>query len=317
MRAPIATTRRFMHGPACAFLLVAILALAGCPRGPGGGGGAYPPLELAGAWLLDGPRLLEPSGLAMVDGVLYTVCDKDDGTIYRIAFGPDTAQLVPHLRFTPPQSGVMDWEGITADPGGTFYLVSERLGRLLQVTADGTASWASPDLRPTARQVGLFQKINAGFEGVTWLGPNHWLGAVEREPRGLVEWRVRADGVHVTATVHEDSPFKDALPLLRLPDYAGLDHDDGRVFALFRNAHLVVRLERDGEGWREVEAWSYRHIETDPRWAYVSQTYGQAEGLVVRGAEVWIVFDNNLGPRQADRRDRRPLLVHARMPRAD
>ncbi len=316
MRAPQATAGTFLRELARPVLLAAALALGGC-RGAPAPGGAYPPLELVEAWLLEGPRLLEPSGLVWLAGALYTVCDKDDGTIYRIELGPGTARLVPHLRFTPPEPGPMDWEGVTADPGGAFYLVSERHGRLLRVSPDGAAAWVTPDLRPGARRVGLFQKGNAGFEGVTWLGPNHWLGAVEREPRGLVEWRLRADGVQVTATVHEDSPFKDALPLLRLPDYAGLDHDDGRLYALFRNAHLVVRLERDGEGWREVEAWSYRHIETDPRWAYASQTYGMAEGLAVRGDDVWLIFDNNLLPRQADRRDRRPLLVHARFPRAD
>ena len=185
------------------------------------------------------------------------------------------------------------------------------------MTRDGHANWASPDLRVEPMKMGLFAKNNAGFEGLAWLGPNHWLGAVEREPRGLVEWRRTGGSIEVTASLQEHSPFSDALPLLRLPDFSGLDTDAGKVYALFRNAHLVVRLERSGGQFKEAEAWSYRHIEADPRWAYKAQTYGQAEGLVVEGRDVFIVFDNNLGARQSDPDDGSSLLVHARIPAAD
>jgi len=188
---------------------------------------------------------------------------------------------------------------------------------VLCVTRDGRATWASPDLRVSSRQSGLFAKNNAGFEGIVWLGPNHWLGAVEREPRGLVEWQGTGNSMTVVATEMNLSPFIDALPLLRLPDYAGLDTDQGRIYALFRSAHLVVRLERSGDQLIEAEAWSYRHIETDPRWAFRSQTYGQAEGLVVNGEDVYLIFDNNLGGRQSNPKDGRPLLVHARFPSAN
>ena len=73
-------------------------------------------------------------------------------------------------------------------------------------------------------------------------------------------------------------------------------------------------MERSAGSFIEAEAWSYRHIETDPRWAYRSQMYGQAEGLVVEGRDVYLIFDNNLGPRASDPKDGRPLLVHARFP---
>lgn len=275
---------------------------------------AIPELELVRAYPVEAPHLLEPSGLTMTDGVLYTVADKVDHTIYRIRLGEETAELSPAIRFTPPDRRTMDWEGITTDRGGSFYLISEQRGRLLQVTSDGTATWASPDLRPAARELGLFAKNNAGFEGLAWLGPNHWLGAAEREPRGLVEWTGIDETVRAEAWLHEDSPYKQALPLLRLPDFSGLHADEGKVYALFRNAHLLIRMEKSDGKWVEKAAWSYRHIETDPRWAYRAQTYGQAEGLVVSGQDVYLIFDNNLGPRMHDSTDRRSLLVHARIP---
>lgn len=294
-----------------------MLALSGClPENAGfpDSRSSIPRLELVRALPVETTGYLEPSGLTRVDGRLFTVADKVDNIIYRVETGPESARMVPHLEFIPPEAGTMDWEGITHDPGGSFYLISERRGRLLRVTLDGTATWATPDLRVKARELGLFKKRNAGFEGVTWLGPNHWLGAAEREPRGLVEFKGTAEGVRSEAWDQTFSPFNEALPILRVPDYSGLCMDGGFVYGLFRNAHLVVRLEKQDGEWRETAAWSYRHIETDPRWAYKSQTYGQAEGLVVDGDTVTIIFDNNIGARQADPRDRRPLLVLARFP---
>ena len=293
-----------------------VLMLCGCPRGLHQGRestGGYRQLELLAALPVDVPGPLEPSGLTEWNGILYTVADKVDDTIYRVEFNADRARLVPAIRFKAPGEG-MDWEGITADAGGSFYLISENHGRALRVTRDGTATWATPDLRKAAAGTGLFAKSNAGFEGIAWLGPNHWLAAVEREPRGLLEWRGNGRSLEITAILQEHSPYSDALPLLRLPDYSGLDTDNGEIYALFRNAHLVVRLERVNGVLKEAEAWSYAHIETDPRWAYRSQTYGQAEGLVVKGRDVYLIFDNNLGGRQADPDDGRPLFVHARLP---
>ena len=293
---------------------ISILA-AGClKRGTDSPVGHYPRLELVAVWPIDSAVPVEPSGLTLAEGRLYTVADKINDTVFRIQFGDETVRLEPAIRFRPPANGNMDWEGLTIDGEGNFYLVSEEFSRVARVTPRGEASWASPLLRAEGRKEGLFAKANAGFEGIAWLGPNHWLGAAEREPRGLVEWRQQGGLFSVMARQMEQSPFADALPLLRLPDYSGLDTDAGQVFALFRNAHLVVRLVRTAEGFTEAEAWSYQHIETDPRWAYRSQTYGQAEGLVVDGQDVWLIFDNNLGGRQSNPDDGRSMLVHARFP---
>lgn len=309
--------------------LAASLLLFGCRREPAGDLPDIPGLEKVLVYALDVPEPMEPSGLVFQNGLLLTVADKIDDTIFRVAFDGDAARLVPHLTFTPPESGPMDWEGLTTDPEGNLYLISERRGRLLRVTPAGEAAWVTPDLREPAAKEGLFAKFNAGFEGVTRLGPGHWLGAVEREPRGLVEWRIdtgplenpegaahlleyAGQQLYLEAFDKRDSAYIKALPLLRLPDYSGLDSVGDRVYALFRNAHLVVELARTPDGWQEIDAWTYRHIETNPQWAYRAQTYGQAEGLAIRGRDVFLIFDNNKGGRQRDPDDRRPMLVHAR-----
>jgi len=311
------------------FVIAVGLLQFGCRRESSGNLPDIPGLEMVLVYALDTPQPMEPSGLVFQNGLLLTVADKINDTVFRVALDGDKARLVPHLTFTPPDPGPMDWEGLSTDPEGNLYLISERRGRLLRVRPSGEAAWITPDLREPAAKEGLFAKFNAGFEGVTRLGPGHWLGAVEREPRGLVEWRVpsgpleNSEGpaqfladegqqVHLEAFDMRDSTYMKALPLLRLPDYSGLEAVGDQVFALFRNAHLVVELTRTPEGWEEIDAWTYRHIETNPRWAYKAQTYGQAEGLAIRGRDVFLIFDNNNGGRQSDPEDRRPMLIHAR-----
>ena len=296
-------------------LLVALLSTTGCRPGlPGNGTKPVDELELVRAWPVEGPNLPEPSGLVMRNGSLFTVADKVDDTVFEVRFEDEVARLVPYLSFTPPSSGAMDWEGIALDHEGVFHLVSETRARLARINLDGTSTWVSPNFREEGREAGLFQKHNAGLEGITSLGPGHWIAAVEREPRGLIEW----DENQTRFITRIESPSMAALPLLRLPDFAGLDADPGGrvLYTLFRNAHLVLRMEKDSGDWRETAAWSYRSLETDPRWAFQAQLHGQAEGLVVDGNEVFLIFDNNRGGRQADPSDRRSLLIHARFPEA-
>ncbi|NDV63448.1 hypothetical protein G0Q06_13365 [Puniceicoccales bacterium CK1056] len=296
-------------------LCLGVCFFTGCrPFGKATTGSIIPDLELVSVYPVESPTLLEPSGMTLHDGRLYAVADKVNNQIFRVELEGNVARLVPHIQFSPPDRRTMDWEGITSDPGGSFYLISEERGRLLRVTADGTAVWITPDLRNKGRSLGLFAKSNAGFEGVAWLGPNHWIGAAEREKRGLVEWSGLDSSLEIEAQLHMESPYKGALPLMRLPDFSGLHADNSNLYALFRNAHLVVQLEKRDGVWEETAAWGFENIETDPRWAYRSQTYGQAEGLVVDGSDVFLILDNNRGGKQSDPADRRPLLIHARIP---
>ncbi len=294
--------------------LLLILGLSGCYRRQEHGKPAVSDLELISVLAVDVPSALEPSGLAEYNGDLYTIADKDNQTIYKVVYDSNQASLVPAIRFNAPRHwGLLDWEGITSDEFGNFYLISEKLGRLFKVSPDGKGDWVSPELRSEARVLGLFTKSNAGFEGIARIGENHFIGAAEREPRGLVEFRINGDSVDCFPTVMEHSPFSNYLNFLRIPDYSGMDTDNGNIYALFRNAHLVVRLQKTDTGYEESEAWSFQHLETDPRWAFIEQTFGQAEGLVVRGKEIFLIMDNNLGGRQSDPGDGRPMFIHARM----
>jgi hypothetical protein len=188
------------------------------------------------------------------------------------------------------------------------------------------ASWLTPSLEDSGHAVGCFQYANANFEGITVLPkevlpkevlprevlPREVLPgkglllAAERQPRGLMELEGDRAVGSIKAWAMPESVYP--LPVGRPPDFADLATTGGQVYALLRNAHLVVRLRRTTRGWAEGEAWSYAATENDERFAYADQKFGMAEGLAFGEDEVFIILDNNGIPRAASAEDRRPLL---------
>jgi hypothetical protein len=111
----------------------------------------------------------------------------------------------------------------------------------------------------------------------------------------------------------DDSSYP-ALPG-RKPDFADLSTVRGQSYVLVRNAHLVMRLSRAGGGWQQGAAWSYAAAENDPRWAYVDQKYGMAEGLAIDDSAIYVVIDNNKIARASAANDLRPTLFVFERPR--
>ncbi|MBT3341803.1 MAG: hypothetical protein HN712_18315 [Gemmatimonadetes bacterium] len=274
-------------------------------------------LELLAALPIKGLENAQPSGLAMADGVLFAVSDKHDHAICRIDITDDAAQLEPFITFNAPWSGTwstrLDFEGLTyAD--GSFYLVSEACLRVLHVNERGGGlEWVTPDVRGAATAAGLLNVKNARLEGIALLAPNHFLLAVEREPRGLIEiWQDEdEDEPHVQAWVTDETRLE--LPEPRAVDFTDLHLDAGGLYALARNADAVTPITWSSGQFEELDVWSFRHVVEDPAYAYENQTYGKAEGLTMDDERVYIVLDNNQQPRLADENDRRPqLLIFAR-----
>jgi hypothetical protein len=100
----------------------------------------------------------------------------------------------------------------------------------------------------------------------------------------------------------------------RDPDFSDLATFEGSVFALERNAHVVVRITRGPGGWSEAERWSFRRTENDPALAYDNATFARAEGLAIDAQRVYVVLDNNQDPRARDPNDKRALLLVFRRP---
>ena len=261
----------------------------------------------------------QPSALLLHEGQLLTVSDKHDDTIFAIERGASTATLRPFIRFEPPtrEAPSLDWEGLSAAPGGGWWLASESRSSVLLVepgdagsgaggTRTGRARWLMPSLQAVGAAKGCFYVPNAGFEGVVFLPPDRLVLAIEREPRALLDLGVgeapaAANVQLMPASVYPAEPG-------RHEDFTDLAHSRGQLYALVRNAHLVVRLEREAGGWREGRAFSFRDAENDPRYRYADRKYGMAEGLALSEREVFIVLDNNGQAREGDGGDRRPLL---------
>ncbi len=266
-------------------------------------------LEAVRVLPVEAPHAVEPSGLYLRDGRLFTICDKTDDTVFEILIEDDLARMVPYLQFNPPLGNApMDFEGITGGPAGSFYLLSETFGRVIQVFPEGRSEWvSSPSLIYSGQQSGYFSEPGAGLEGITRLADGSLLLAIERQPRGLVHFphpgEMEIQQLNATRFVEE-------LPMMRVSDFTGLFYAEERVWALFRNADLITTLERGADGWQEgEEAWSFRHIVQDPQWAYRDMRFGHGEGLALDEQYFYVILDNNQDARRQDPSDRRPLLL--------
>lgn len=283
------------------------------------------PLLLQRCLPLEGPENAQPSGLALRNDTLFSISDKHDTVIFRIELRDTVAALIPAIIFRVPgadENSWFDYEGITCDPAGNFYLVSESQFRILRVSGDGrTAEWITPELKSYGVEKGLFQVFNAYFEGIAWLAPNRFILAAERQPRGFVEvelWRKSSDERPVGENPPGENPLRVnarqfnevKFPFAegRSPDFADLCRYRNDLYVLERNAFVVTRLIEENGEYRQGEGWSYGHVETDPQWRYNDTRFGLAEGLCMDDRFIYIVLDNNGDFRRNNPRDRRPLL---------
>lgn len=260
---------------------------------------------------------MEPSGLTLKEGQLYTVCD-DTSAIFKLTLSDDGATAVVDKSLDASQLSAMnlDLEAITV-VDDEFFLVSEVHHKMIQIKTD-KLNWV-PDLGSVyanANQAGLFQIYNAGLEAATYLGNQTFLMSVEREPRGLIEVTFDAGFKNIikqTNQLFDDSNHP--LSESRKPDLTGLFYHQGMVYALHRNAYIINELIKDEQGnYQEGQAWSYEHIVKAPEYIYQDMQFGHAEGLAVDDDYFYIVIDNNNNPSNKNPADKRPLLIKAKRP---
>jgi len=267
---------------------------------------------------INGIDQIEPSGLTLKEGVLFTVGDKHRA-IYRLDIINHEAWLTKALNLNSEQDlGVtaLDLEGITT-VNGEFILVSESHHRLIHVD-DGQLRWLPErgnDLYQSAFDAGLLQLHNAGLEAVTYLGGHRFLVAAERQPRGLIEIQFDRDLKVIQSQLNQLMPNSRQHLHGRHPDLTGLFVHHNQVFGLQRNAYVIHELNRSGQGdYSEGQAWSYEHIVRDSRFAYSDMQYGHAEGLAVDDDFFYLVLDNNRMANAKNPNDKRPLLIIAKRP---
>ncbi|MBT5873614.1 MAG: hypothetical protein HOH43_09360 [Candidatus Latescibacteria bacterium] len=291
------------------FLIVSLFAVA-CSR-------ELPTteLKLVRSYYLNG--ISEPSGLTMFEDVLYTVSDKDSDIIYRIDLTDSTGNALPHITFDSPQlrSGVgLDFEGITCDSDGNFYVASESALRVIYVSVNGdSVAWATASVKKAGENQGLFKTPNANLEGIALMGQRRLLLAAERQPRGLIEVDMR--GERFTYNVYKYGDSSALLPEGRSPDFTGIYTDNESVWALNRNSDAVTRISFGEADLVEHERWSFSAAVNTPELKYENMRFGMAEGIHMDADQIYIILDNNGIARFQDRNDARPILLVFERPR--
>lgn len=309
--------------------LAALLSLLGVPALAE----TWPELAMQSEHPVEGMRGGNLSGLALCNGELWTVSDRDDDLLYRL----DTTQTVwqakgIRLEVPPvPDSGLpwglrssnwamsyvrggeLDFEGISCDAAGNHYLVSETHVAVLKVPVAGDPSWLKidPSMVRQARASGMLLHFNALFEGIAVnpAGDRLWLAA-ERERRGLISinrqqttWHCGDGCVLLSEAGTEMQPAQMPNARERPRDFADLALFEGKLFTLERNAYRICR--RDADTGSVERCWSFAADALIESRQY-SQPFGLAEALVIDAKGAWIGLDNN-GGRRADG-ENRPIV---------
>jgi len=273
-------------------------------------------LELDKALPLDGPALVQPSGLAWDGKRLLMVCSVHDDDIFVVEPQGDKAAFKEAIHIHRPKDAEgmkLAWRGIAMGPDGAFYLASGQACRILRVEKDGDAEWMGPSLLEAGAEKGLFAGENSGIEGVAPLSGKRFLVAASREPRGLLDMDLSGKTPVLTAWLLD----KTLIPLgqgRRRPDFADLTEDQGKLWALCANSDAVALLKRNGPDYAEGAYWSFSQVIEDAKYKFAGLRMGLARGLAMNSQFVFIALDNKGVGRKADPSDKRPLLLVFKRP---
>ena len=298
----------------------------------------WPELALQSEHPVEGMRGGNLSGLALCQGEMWAVSDRDDDQIYRldqrsaqwqaealsIDVPPAPESGLPWgLRMmgkaiSPLRGGDLDFEGITCDDAGNRYVVSEAHAAVLQIPHMGAPVWLKidPALVRQARASGMLLHFNALFEGIAVnpQGNQIWLAA-ERERRGLLTIRKKQSvwDCESGCVLMSEGGLEQPPPQLKVKaqqkDFADLTLFEGKLFTLERMAYRICRRT---PGTGEVErCWSFASDAlTDAR--RYNTGYGNAEALSLDAKGAWIGIDNGNHAR-ADG-EKRPVVLRFTAP---
>ena len=279
---------------------------------------AWPELALQAEHPVEGMRGRNLSGLALCQGEMWAVSDRDDDQIYRL----DTRYALWHAEPlalnvpSPPESGLpwgvrmmgkaisplrggdLDFEGITCDDAGNRYVVSESYAAVLNIPQTGSPAWLKIDsaLVRQARASGMLLHFNALFEGIAVnpQGNQIWLAA-ERERRGVLTIRKQQSvwDCEGGCVVMSEGGLEQAPPQLKVraqqKDFADLALFEGKLFTLERMAYRICR--RTASTGEVERCWSFASDALTDARRYTS-AYGNAEALSMDAKGAWIGVDN-------------------------
>ena len=281
-------------------------------------------LSKQGEFVVEGIEKGNLSGLAQCNSGLYTLSDKEDHFIYRLLPGQKEwiAEALPLPPLPPAQLpgrlasliNHLDFEGITCDQQGNFYLVSELINQVLKADAHRQHSeWIKPsdECEKEIRHHHLLEKFNAKFEGITVapLGEEIWLVG-ERDPRGLVNLKIQGQGNNKNCVLFSDNTRVKAPSVLsgkeRQADFGDITYFGGKLFTLERMGHQICR--RDLRHGKKEKCWSFaKGVLPHAGYKYSNYPFGMAEALTLDSQHAWIGIDNNALARNFDK-ETRPII---------
>ena len=267
-------------------------------------------LKLVKALPIEYSEPVEPSGLTSFNGEFYTISDDHNNLIFKMEILEEKVILHSDVQFTaPPLKNIrnLDFEGITCDPNGNFYLCSEGANQILYVSHDGSeVRWIFESLKPHGDGKGFFQIHNAGLEGIASIGPNQFILSIERQPRGIIRLNLNGGSTKVELFNLNETKWK--LPEERFPDFTGLCFEDNNVYVLERGASIISKLAFKNDHLELSPRWSYSHIENSDEWRYADTLFTSGEGLYMDTKFIYVILDNNGEYRFSNPNDNRPLL---------
>ena len=278
----------------------------------------WPELALQSEHPVEGMRGRNLSGLALCQGEMWAVSDRDDDQIYRLDTRYALWQAEPLTLDVPPppesglpwgvrmmgkaisplRGGDLDFEGITCDDAGNRYVVSESYAAVLNIPQTGSPAWLKIDsaLVRQARASGMLLHFNALFEGIAVnpQGNQIWLAA-ERERRGVLTIRKQQSvwDCEGGCVVMSEGGLEQAPPQLKVraqqKDFADLALFEGKLFTLERMAYRICR--RTASTGEVERCWSFASDALTDARRYTS-AYGNAEALSMDAKGAWIGVDN-------------------------
>lgn len=268
------------------------------------------PLKLVKALPVEYSESVEPSGLTFYNGDFYTLSDDHDSIIFKLEMLEDKVVLHPHIIFEAPSlKGVdkFDFEGITCDTDGNFYLSSENAFRILKVSHDGQkVTWLFDSLKQLGEEKGLFQVPNASLEGIALINPDQFVLCAERQPRAIIKANLKG-----SPQIQIYYPKKTKLDLLvaHFPDFTGLFIENKNIYVLERAECVISRVNFEGDSVALSRRWTYKSIETSDEYRYADTVFTSGEGLWMDSNYIYVILDNNRNSRFSNPEDRRPLLL--------
>lgn len=291
-------------------LFLFLLLIIKCQSGDSG-----IPLKLFKALPIEFSTPVEPSGLTFYDGDFYTISDDHDSIIFRLEILEDKVVLHPDIKFHAPALGGVDkfdFEGITCDADGNFYLSSETALRILRIDHDGrNASWLFESIEHIGEEKGLFRVPNASLEGIALINPYQFILCAERQPRAIIKARLN---ISPQIRIYYPKKSKSAFPAAGFPDFTGLFVENKNIFVLERADCMISMVDFEGDSARLSQRWTYKSIENSDKYRYADAVFNSGEGLYMDLDYVYVILDNNGEPRYSNPDDKRPLLFIMKRP---